>query len=222
MRSLPYLLIALALWSCRGSDSAPSCADAVKHAATIAGRSAADAELADGVAACQRDRWPATVRQCLAAARSEPDVAPCLRAVQVAVAGAAEGQPESAPLRLEEVELGLQKIARGLDAYAAKNGSFPVGSAPLTPDRACCVGVDHACPLAPELWAIPTWTAIGFAPRGPHHYQYSYEAVDPAAKVVVRAVGDRDCDGAAVTYTMTLERSAAGVKVAVDRPTSGK
>lgn len=59
------------------AQDAPGCEEAVRTAAQNVPELAARDALAEAVATCIKDEWPAEVRRCVAAARAQPDLAAC-------------------------------------------------------------------------------------------------------------------------------------------------
>ena len=50
-------------------------------------------------------------------------------------------------------------------------------------------------------WQNPTWQALDFSIDEPHMFRYAYES--DGKTFTAKAVGDLDCDGTEVTYTLT-------------------
>lgn len=72
-------------------------------------------------------------------------------------------------------------------------------SAPMTPPAGtCCKQPGGTCKPNMGDWQHETWKALMFKPSEPH--RYSYEVVVDGSTVIVRAVGDLDCDGELSTY----------------------
>ncbi len=118
-----------------------------------------------------------------------------------------------------EADLQLHKLTRSAKTAAVTNGEYPVGTAPLTPATACCKEQGGRCKPNAAAWSTPVWTALDFEVSDPHYFQYTYTS--DGKSFTATAVGDLDCDGTTITYTLkgTLEAGAPTVS-AVERPTN--
>jgi hypothetical protein len=100
------------------------------------------------------------------------------------------------------------------DTYVSA-GAFPIGDAALTPAVPCCAGLDHKCP--PAAWATDkVWSALDFWIDHPTYFQYGYHS--DGKTFTATAVGDLDCDGAAITYTLNGEVHDGKVTVQLLEP----
>jgi hypothetical protein len=147
--------------------------------------------------------------------------------------GGEEGGPAGSPLTqrdhaaenmyagealLERPELARRDIRGMLDRsrdYYERFNTFPP-SAPLTPADMPCG--PQGQPLDESQWQHPTWRALRFVPRDPHHYAYQYDNVSTEGleRFVVTAIGDLDCNGVHATFFRGAEVQADGV-IASDR-----
>lgn len=116
--------------------------------------------------------------------------------------GIEESKPKQTVDPNVEADRHVQQIAQAAERIAAgENGVFPA-SAPPTPGRPACEGDKPvALPVDEADWAQPTWAKLGFKPRRPSRFQYSFESNGRA--FTARAVGDLNCDGKAVTFERT-------------------
>lgn len=106
------------------------------------------------------------------------------------------------PRRRSEAELNLNFINKLADAELAENGQYPVGSVGLTPSKSCCEFPDKKCPVVQRDWVgVPIWDTLGFEMPQPFFFQYAYRSDGKTFEAI--AVGDLDCDGNTVTYTLT-------------------
>jgi hypothetical protein len=117
-----------------------------------------------------------------------------------------------------EAKLQLNKIGKNAKAIYAETSKFPVGSAPLTPATDCCKGDGGKCQPDPKAWAVSPWTALEFTMDEPHLFRYSYESAD-GTTFTATAVGDLDCSGKPVTYTLKGSIDAGNPKVELQEPT---
>ncbi len=98
----------------------------------------------------------------------------------------------------KEVEVHLGAMARAAKKFAAAQGAYPVGDAPLTPATACCPQPDKKCPTDPAAWRVAPFAALGFRIDEPHAFQYAYTGTRNT--FTARAVGDPGCTGKPVEY----------------------
>ncbi len=98
-----------------------------------------------------------------------------------------------------EASLILNKMAKNLKVFHATNGAFPKGRVGPSPVGACCEGPRGKCD-DPKAWDAPLWQEIDMRLDEPHMFQYAYTS--DGAKVVIKAIGDLDCDGVPVEYVL--------------------
>lgn len=97
-----------------------------------------------------------------------------------------------------EAVLQLKRLERNIKLAHATNGTLPKGKVELTPGKPCCE-TGGAC-SDPAAWKDPVWQALDFQIDEPHRFRYSYES--NGKTFTVKAVGDLDCDGTEIQYTM--------------------
>ncbi|NVB80327.1 MAG: hypothetical protein HOV81_18180 [Kofleriaceae bacterium] len=95
-----------------------------------------------------------------------------------------------------EAHLQLNKLAKSAKTEYAVNGEFPKGKVALPPS--CCESGGTCSDAA--VWQDPVWKALDFSIDEPHRFRYSYES--DGKTFTATAVGDLDCDGNEVTYTL--------------------
>jgi hypothetical protein len=113
-----------------------------------------------------------------------------------------------------EAVAALGRLGKAAQAYRKANGAYPVGKAELTPAAPCCQGPALHCPVVE--WSDPTWKALGFAVDKAGLYQYAYRS--DGKTFTATAIGDLDCDGISVVYTLT---GNADGTTALTEPTPG-
>ncbi len=124
-----------------------------------------------------------------------------IAAVLVIVTFVGCGSKEMEPTRRSEAELNLNAIGKAAGAEYAENGRFPVGTVELTPGKSCCEFPDRRCPVVEREWAgVPVWDALGFEMTTPFLFRYAYRSDGKTFEAI--AVGDNDCDGNTITYTL--------------------
>ena len=121
--------------------------------------------------------------------------------------------PETAKLREEgiasEAVAHLRTLGQAARQLRLKNGpkadfAFPT-SADDTPSTSCCNQPNKLCMPDAKLWDNDTWKALGFAPKQPLHFRYSFTSSGQGrdATFVVRAVGTSDCNSTEETWEIT-------------------
>ena len=84
------------------------------------------------------------------------------------------------------------------------NAEFIKDEAPLTPAKSCCGQPNNRCAVATNAWtSSPVWQALDFLIDEPNLFQYSYKR--DGKTVEATAVGDLDCDGTFITYTLHVD-----------------
>ncbi len=130
---------------------------------------------------------------CVLAAADQAAVSACYAKAFAAYADAG---------KQSEAKLVLHRIAKNLKLHHVQSSAFPTGKAGPTPPTRCCDGPDKQCAAVLDWTADPVWSKIEFQLDEPSRFQYSYES--DGATATVLAVGDLDCDGTAITYTLKV------------------
>ena len=119
-----------------------------------------------------------------------------------------------------EASLQLNKIAKNSKVMYNTTSSFSTASEALTPGTDCCSGTNKHCPYSAADWAVSGWQALDFQLDEPHLFQYQYDGGSTAATAY--AVGDLDCDGTSITYTLNLtaDQGNAGATITEPPPNS--
>lgn len=108
-----------------------------------------------------------------------------------------------------EAKLQLNRLGKRIKVAYDIDEKFPAGKAGPTPADACCNGPDHKCAVT-DAWAKdPIWSKLEFQVDEPHLFRYSYESDGKTA--TAKAIGDLDCDGIAITYTLSATVGADGL-----------
>ncbi len=100
-----------------------------------------------------------------------------------------------------EAREGVEALVRGLrahlEAHPARGKAFRFpASTNWAPAKGCCAQGGQCVP-APADFDAPTWRALGFQPGQRHRYEYRFTSSGKgaAARFVIEARGDLDCDG---------------------------
>ncbi|MBL8623167.1 MAG: hypothetical protein JNK64_17785 [Myxococcales bacterium] len=102
-----------------------------------------------------------------------------------------------------EAELNLNAIKKYAAMNYAEMAGFPPGSAGPTPATSCCADPTRRCQPDPIAWQGEPWATLGFEMTSPHFYQYTYTGTADGQSFTATAIGDLDCDGNEVVYTLT-------------------
>ncbi len=107
---------------------------------------------------------------------------------------------QEAPRELHRLSRALQRLAdraRGLPMEARRRWYRGLRSTRITPIRSCCVGGVRRCTSRSTDWSHPTWRRLGFSVQGPHLYRYqlTLESGSLRSRLVLRALGDLNCNG---------------------------
>lgn len=98
--------------------------------------------------------------------------------------------------KVSEAQLQLNKLAKlAKDAFVI-DGEFPKGTVPLP--VSCCESGGQC--TDPGVWLDPIWQKLEFSIDEPQRFRYSY--VSDGKTFFATAVGDLDCDGTEITYTL--------------------
>ena len=112
----------------------------------------------------------------------------------------AEARGQLALMEQALIDYAERECAR-LGKACAKRLELPA-STPLTPELpVCAVGATEQS-SGPQAWTAPGWRALGVAVTTPSRFQYQLESAGRGvgARVVLRAVGDMNCDGSQSTF----------------------
>ncbi len=123
-----------------------------------------------------------------------------LAAIAIPIFGGA-----AAKAKTSEAALQLNRLAKGAKSWHNASSGFPQGTAAAMP------GVDGGACASPgkkfavdSAWATDTaWVSLGFQIDDPNLFTYHYTSADPKV-ATAKAVGDLDCDGTLITYTLDL------------------
>jgi type IV pilus assembly protein PilA len=104
-----------------------------------------------------------------------------------------------------EANLQLNKISKNAKTSFITNATFPAVTASATPGSDCCtqnVGGNKKCAVAASDWATAEWRALDFQIDEPFYFQYDYDG-SAGSTLTAHAVGNLDCDGTSITYTLS-------------------
>jgi hypothetical protein len=180
------------------TDGPPTCKAAVEHVATIVDKGPSEQEVTVVIDQCERMAWSAEIRSCLVDARTEEDLAAC-------------PQPDAGG---DEPLVQMEEIAKAAGAASYMDGDFPVGTVGPTPATSCCDS-GGTCDSAGG-WTDPLWHQLEFSIVEPHGFRYAYQS--KGGSFTVTAVGDLDCDGTEVTYTLTVTAPNGNPESTLTRP----
>jgi prepilin-type N-terminal cleavage/methylation domain-containing protein len=115
-----------------------------------------------------------------------------------------------------EASLQLNKIAKNSKVYYNTSAQFVQGDAADLP-AAFAAGTTCKMPVE-TTWAADTvWAALDFQVDEPNLFQYDYNG-STLTSALATAVGDLDCDGTPITYTLTLEAPSGNASATITEP----
>jgi hypothetical protein len=200
---VPVLVPVLGTSACGGGD--PSCKDAVTKAAKLA--PVKEREVAEMIGVCEQQEWPGELRRCIAGAAGVEALAACMKLLSARTVDNARGAFDDyrQRTRKSEAQIQLMKIGKAATVAYVENARFPTETAPLAPATDCCAedfGGKRKCGSSPTPWSTPAWRALDFELTEPHFFRYSYLPSADGSSFTATAVGDLDCDGVTITYTL--------------------
>jgi hypothetical protein len=190
----------LALCGCGGPD--PSCKDAITKASKLQpARELGVTEQLIGV--CERQEWAGDLRRCFAGAVDRASLMECL-AHRPEERRNGLGHYRTRVMKTE-AQLQLDKIGKAAKVAYLERAQFPTEAAPLTPSDSCCIENfqdRRRCRPDASRWSAPAWRALDFEISTPHAFRYSYTPSKDGTSFTATAVGDLDCDGVDITFTL--------------------
>lgn len=216
MRTLVTLMMAAAVGCGGKGDDCQQFVDKAKpmfeKMAKEAGKTFGDTERKQLLEMCRKQGAKAKNDKtftCVLGAKDEAAVMACF----------GEGLTDyAAKSKRTEAELNLNKLAKNLKVAYVTDATYPAGKAGPTPAKPCCEGPDHKCPV--EDWSKDAvWTALDFQLDEPSRFQYTYESTEPN-KATATAIGDLDCDGTTITYTLEATALEGNAEVKITAPTT--
>jgi hypothetical protein len=127
------------------------------------------------------------------------------------------GAPDKKHGKATEASLLLNNIGKNAKRVFVENSAYPIGKAALTPATDCCKGEGGKCAVDAAQWKVEPWATLGFEISEPHLFRYSYESTD-GKTFTATAVGDPDCSGKPVTYTLNGTSTAGNPSVNLTPP----
>ncbi len=115
-----------------------------------------------------------------------------------------------------EAQVQLNRLGKMAKIVFIEAGKYPAGTTALTPAAKCCDGPNHRCVVSPADWEAPAWRALDFQIEDPGYFRYSYTGTDTT--FTATAVGDLDCDGTEITYTLVGTVATGSPTVVLTQP----
>jgi prepilin-type N-terminal cleavage/methylation domain-containing protein len=123
-----------------------------------------------------------------------------------------------------EAALQLDKIGKNSKRAYSENSSFVVGTATEYPTKAttgCCKGggtdANHCKAVPASFAADSTWKALDFQIDEDSLFVYDYSSTD-GKTFAATAIGDLDCDGTEITYTLAGKSDNGNPSVQLTEP----
>lgn len=102
-----------------------------------------------------------------------------------------------------EAQLQLNRIMRNEKTLYITNAAYSTSTLGPTPAATCCGQADNQCHSTPADWQTPGWQELDFEIDEPNRFQYSVKS--DGQTVEATAIGDLDCDGIYITYTLKMD-----------------
>jgi hypothetical protein len=112
--------------------------------------------------------------------------------------------------RAREADQLLDYVAEHVAAVVKDTGRVPPLAAGPTPTPSCCEQ-GGSCPPDAAIWDAPGWEQLGFSIDDPSRFTYEYQPDPSGMSATLRALGDLDCDGHALTVELRLAVDGRGV-----------
>jgi hypothetical protein len=119
----------------------------------------------------------------------------------------------------DEALFELDRLAQSAKAYYLAQGHFPDEVGEEEPSTTACGTVGGENVPQPNAWTSSGWTALGFAIDIPNRFNYTYGPFGSDAATAT-ALGDLDCDGISITYTLNLAVGSNGPTATLIPPTN--
>jgi prepilin-type N-terminal cleavage/methylation domain-containing protein len=117
-----------------------------------------------------------------------------------------------------EAEVHLAAISKAAESQFIENAYFPQTGSALTPAQRCCEQPGKKCAINAADWnGVQAWDELGFEMTQPFYFQYRYRSDAPSVYVAT-AVGDLDCDGIPITFTMAGDATSGSPSSTLTRP----
>lgn len=116
-----------------------------------------------------------------------------------------------------EASLQLNKIAKNSKVYYNTQAQYVQGNATALP---AAFAAGTTCKMAPETAAFvadTVWATLDFQVDEQNLFQYGYTGSALTAASAT-AVGDLDCDGTAITYSLTLTAPGGNAAALITEP----
>jgi type IV pilus assembly protein PilA len=119
-----------------------------------------------------------------------------------------------------EAALQLNKIGKNNKRVYSETSSYVAGLGGALPTHGgtgCCGGVNNHCAVDTAGWAADTtWKALDFQIDEVNLFYYKYNGA--ATSFTALAIGDLDCDGIEITYTLTGDALNGNPAVSLSEP----
>ncbi len=157
-------LAALALGCGRGETPA-TCEEAAQHLAQLEGHGGERfaSRRVDHAHTCQQARWSDATRTCVARAANLDAAAACHRPRPGGGGGGGGARDYANRSKESQATLQLRRLEKAAHTAFVIDGTYPAGTAPLTPTTPCCEGPGGKCPATATDWEHPVWRALEFS-----------------------------------------------------------
>ncbi|MDB4959676.1 MAG: fimbiral protein PilA [Myxococcales bacterium] len=116
-----------------------------------------------------------------------------------------------------EASLQLNKISKNSKVYFTTNAAFVGANGAAKPTgTTACTGPNKHFAVDTSWSADSGWSALDFQIDEPNLFEYTYTGGSTTASAI--AIGDLDCDGTMITYTLNLTSPGGNVSGIITEP----
>jgi prepilin-type N-terminal cleavage/methylation domain-containing protein len=119
--------------------------------------------------------------------------------------------------KTSEATLQLNKIMKNDKIYFITNAQYVGANGGSLPSTTACASSGGKNPVTTAWTSDPGWVNLSFQIDEPNLFNYTYTGGSATASA--KAVGDLDCDGTSITYTLNLSAPLGNPAFALTEPT---
>jgi prepilin-type N-terminal cleavage/methylation domain-containing protein len=115
-----------------------------------------------------------------------------------------------------EASLQLNKIMKNDKVYYVTNASFVTSNGAQLPATTACANPGGKNTVVAGAWLVAGWQDLDFQIDEPNLFNYTYTGGASAATAM--ALGDLDCDGTSITYTLFMTATLGNAAGTISEP----
>ena len=115
-----------------------------------------------------------------------------------------------------EAALQLNKIGKNNKTYFITNASYVTTSGAAKPAGTACTGPNKKFAVASDWATQAGWQDLDFQVDEPNLFSYAYAGGSSVATAT--AIGDLDCDGTMITYTLNMTAPSGNAGATLTEP----